>query len=658
MFSRLNILAREPHRCSPGIWPVSALLALCALSSFGQQITINFSQFSGPTQYANTQAAPFLNTMGATFTGGAILTHETNIVVGGTVYGAAQICLGCGTAIGIDFATPVSSFSMLLINGLPSTVTYAIIDDFGTTDVTLTSFATQLVSLPDKKITHVSIQASTLGTVEWDFSITNVKFTPAPAALVDPVPALITKSGITQNTAFLCAGGTIVKNVVSDGVTQALVRIQASTVGEQFSLTLYNDLNVVSSNPAQDGTLALLGSPPTALPIVTAVSTPNGPMAFGVYTAPKDFARTNADNSLGKRDGYIYVQSLANQTSFYVVNIGIVRPPVFLIHGLWDSDAGWSNYATLTSDSRFYTGKANWGGPLPSISAVSPSSLTFAGNYPGASSVGVAYSAPTVLKQLNDFIDNFKFANQAAAVQADIIAHSMGGLMTKGLRQVTTFTGPYNYQAGPIHKVITIGTPHLGSPLALQLLSGNNNCLVGLLSFAGMWPIDTVVFSLGSGTKYTGAVNDLQGDGTGGELSAFLKSTQTTPAIQFPTAMIAGTYNAANFAGLISLQKSTIAGFGAAICPHDTITINYLLTANWAGLMGSPSSDGIVPLTSELNNTPPVNNALVINGIVHSGGAEAIGFIGPTELDGAAGSAIQAILLLNEWLTGSDYHPM
>jgi hypothetical protein len=198
----------------------------------------------------------------------------------------------------------------------------------------------------------------------------------------------------------------------------------------------------------------------------------------------------------------------------------------------------------------------------------------------------------------------------------------------------------------------------LGSPLALQLLSGNNNCLVGLLSYVGMAPINNVVFSLGGGQIFSGAVNDLQGDGTGGSLSAFLKSTQITAAIQFPTAMIAGKYDAANFAGLFSLTSSSIAGFGAGLCPHDTITVDYLLTANWAGLMGSPNSDGIVPLTSELDNETPSNPGLVINGIVHSSGAEAIGFNGPTELDGAGGSAIQAIFLLNEWLTGPDYHPM
>jgi hypothetical protein len=426
-------MTSQPERFSP----VLGLLALAGLSLSGQQITIDFSQFSGPTQYANTQAAPYLSTMGATFGGGAILTHETNIVVGGTVYGTAQICLNCTPGMTINFATPVSGFSVLLINGLPNTVTYQINDHFGITNVTLTSFATQVVSLPDMNITELFIQSSTGGSVEWDFSITNLKFTPAPAVLVDPVPTLVGKAGIIQNPAFLSVGGTLVKNVASDGVTQVVVKIRATTVGEQFTLTVHNDLNAVSSNPAQDGAVAVLGSPPTGQPIITAVSTPSGPMAFGVYTAPKDFARTSADDGLGTRNGYIWVQSLTNSTFSPVITVGIVRPPVFLIHGLWDSDAGWSNFSTLTSDPRFYTGKANWGGPLPSIRIVTPPSITLAGTYPSASSVGVAYSAPDVLKQLNDFIYNFKLATQTAAVQADIVAHSMGGLMTKGLRQVT-----------------------------------------------------------------------------------------------------------------------------------------------------------------------------------------------------------------------------
>jgi pimeloyl-ACP methyl ester carboxylesterase len=655
MFSRFSGLTRaRDDRRSPRIWLVPALLGLLALSSSGQQLTINFAGVqSGPSQYAQGSGGPPISTMGATFSGGMILTGETNIIVGGTVYGVAQICVLCSSTMTIDFATGVTNFGVLLINGLPSTVTYNLIDNNGVQqNVTLTSFATQSVFLVDTRITEVKIQSSTADTVPWDFSITNVKFTPAPAALVDPVPGLVVKNGITTDYSLLSSGGTIVRNVASDGVTQVVIRIQANSVGEQLSLILNNDSNVPSTNPSFDGSLSLIGGPPSLSGLtVTAVQTANGPMAFAVYTAPQDFTRSISDEDLAKRGGSISVQSLQNPTFAPTINLQIVRPPIFLIHGLWDSKDGWDNFGGLTEDTRFSTGRANWGGPVVLMNAILPLGPVDVpiGPVPG-SSIGVDYSAPMVLKQLNEFVNSFKRTTSTAAVQVDVVAHSMGGLMTKALREVTTFTGPSNYGKGPIHKVITLGTPHLGSPLALQLLSGQNNCVAAKLASAGLWAFNFVA-PMGS-PPVTGAINDLAGDGQGGSLSVFLKSTKS-PTIQLPMALVAGRYNFANEGGLYSPKSSTMASTVAAVCSNDSIP-KALAAHDWASIMGTPDGDGIVPLTSELNGQS--NPANVINGIVHSSGAVSLGFNGPTELAGEPGSAIAnlVIQLLNEFVFGAS----
>jgi pimeloyl-ACP methyl ester carboxylesterase len=57
-----------------------------------------------------------------------------------------------------------------------------------------------------------------------------------------------------------------------------------------------------------------------------------------------------------------------------------------------------------------------------------------------------------------------------AAAQADVIGHSMGGLLTRIWTQNRTFYGTFqfyqsrlNYYTGNVHKLITIDSPHLGS---------------------------------------------------------------------------------------------------------------------------------------------------------------------------------------------------
>jgi triacylglycerol esterase/lipase EstA (alpha/beta hydrolase family) len=50
-----------------------------------------------------------------------------------------------------------------------------------------------------------------------------------------------------------------------------------------------------------------------------------------------------------------------------------------------------------------------------------------------------------------------------AAVQADVVAHSMGGDVARTMPTLATFTGQSTYGLGPVHKLITIGTPHRGN---------------------------------------------------------------------------------------------------------------------------------------------------------------------------------------------------
>ena len=102
-----------------------------------------------------------------------------------------------------------------------------------------------------------------------------------------------------------------------------------------------------------------------------------------------------------------------------------------------------------------------------------------------ANSLGFAYNAPSVLAQINNFIANYRTSANVASVKADIVAHSMGGDVSRTMFLLSNFltntTFP-TFGAGPINKLITIATPHLGTPVAADLLASNNACVRNVLA--------------------------------------------------------------------------------------------------------------------------------------------------------------------------------
>jgi hypothetical protein len=100
-----------------------------------------------------------------------------------------------------------------------------------------------------------------------------------------------------------------------------------------------------------------------------------------------------------------------------------------------------------------------------------------------------------------NIIDALQQLNKSgfAAAQADVIGHSMGGLLTRIWTQDPRFhNSRLNYGAGNVHKLITIDSPHLGSFSANALALLTVNFTLTQLANQWGWSINT------------GAVQDLQ----------------------------------------------------------------------------------------------------------------------------------------------------
>jgi hypothetical protein len=200
------------------------------------------------------------------------------------------------------------------------------------------------------------------------------------------------------------------------------------------------------------------------------------------------------------------------------------------------------------------------------------------------------------------------------------------------------------FGAGPINKLITIATPHLGTPVAALLLASNNACVRNVLAGDGDYALASITFS---GQTVDGAVADLEGNGFGSSLSPALANLQSSQP--FKTAYIAGIATSANLNGLSCIFCT--AEVVRALCSGNPLAGD-LTATKWTTIYGQ-NNDTIVPLDSALNNIP---GGQQFSGVIHTAALETLDFKGPSVLDAAPGVSSEVINLLNEPPTGGDFH--
>ncbi len=484
-------------------------------------------------------------------------------------------------------------------------------------------------------------------------------FLATPASIYDPVPDLLNGPKVVGvddivGTGFgrdkLATLGRPVLGVSADGVSQVLIRIPAANEGDQFSISVLNDQQDTSSSTDQDGGLGNTGSDnfDSHQVLATAVSTNSGPFAFAVYRAPVDFVRgknfpQDASSTSTSRKVTIKIDSLGGSSS---LQVAIVRPPVVLIHGLWGNSSTWKNFAGAFPG--FQVGYANYSSPVGPAILVSdplylPLTLPNIATFAKANSLGFKYNAPNVLGQIRNEVQKLKLGTNpagipVAAIQADIVAHSMGGDITRTLPLEDDFFRNPSFGKGEIHKLITIDTPHLGSPLPIQLLKSRNACVRVMLAATGQISFNSVTFL--NFQTVPGAIGDLQGDGhdaDSGIISDALANIRNPGIYPVSTALIAGTVAQGNLLGLDTETlpraiKCLCGSFALPLCgalPSSPLA-DSLTSAGWPTIFGGPS-DAIVSLNSQMNGLDPSMGSTVSG--VHSGALNLLGFGGPSVLD-------------------------
>ncbi len=363
-------------------------------------------------------------------------------------------------------------------------------------------------------------------------------------------------------------------------------------------------------------------------------------MVFALYQPPTDFSRGGDDDNATNRFVSFQAQVATASPIVESLPLTILRPPVMLVHGLWGGMSDWNTFTTFITDQRFNVSLANYdyaiGGSITASvpGGYAPAILASA----SGNALGFDFNAPLVLSEIQAAVQNFRQANNAAAAQMDVVAHSMGGTITRTLQNLPGFTSSLSFGIGIVHKLITIGTPHLGTPLATQLIQTNNTCTRNLLAANNKIAFFTATVSGVSGVS--GGIGDLHGDGsTQLNSSPALNRIYNSNGPMVPTATLAGTTTPSNLTTLDdTISRAHYIRHKCA--STDPLAAN-LTSTGWNTVFAGNANDGVVPLLSQLNG----GSSGQVTGLIHSAGLTRLSFSGPSELDPNTTNAIQTLLI-------------
>jgi pimeloyl-ACP methyl ester carboxylesterase len=282
-------------------------------------------------------------------------------------------------------------------------------------------------------------------------------------AIIDPNPSMILDNGSLNTDQSKMNLNARVTGAATDGVTKLLLVADA-------------DVPVTFSLPdPKDGALYSLDEQGT---LTTQISiTPQNGKAVCVYEVPDGYG---VDNPVGGRNITVQAYYTSDNTHQTNINIHLITPPVVLVHGMWSNPAVWST--GYSKSFSYYLSQKAYG--IPSTNRT-PYFYTFAADYekdnfrtfdpldkesiPGRLAVKNA---------IDEGLSYYRNSLKIAASQVDVIGHSLGGLLTRSL--ATNQLIPYNYFSketyikGYVHKLITLGSPHKGSPFGGFLIKYEN----------------------------------------------------------------------------------------------------------------------------------------------------------------------------------------
>lgn len=259
----------------------------------------------------------------------------------------------------------------------------------------------------------------------------------------NPNPSLVNDDGTINPDISNLSFENDVTGAATDGVTKLLLLAKSD---DPLTFSLEN---------TKEGKLSSLSDQEQYQNNITANSV-TGKVAV-IYTVPDGYGKEFA---AGGREIKIKVRNIKNDST--TISLNLITPPVVLVHGMWSDPEVWKTGGFVD-----YLYNAQLLAPFLADYA-QHNAETF--NPENAESV---YGITAVLSKIKEALEAYR-NNKIAVTQVDVVGHSLGGLMARSFSQQPTFKFKTNYYQGSIHKLITLGTPHRGSPLGPELYRNRN----------------------------------------------------------------------------------------------------------------------------------------------------------------------------------------
>ena len=242
--------------------------------------------------------------------------------------------------------------------------------------------------------------------------------------------------------------------------------------------------------------------------------------AGNVYRSPIEFNLSNLSDTNRTRDlrPAVKIQSQVETTAGKSRAFVIVRPAVVLVHGINSNPETWNIAVQALQARGFETehfrvnhgGGADHGNGAIEISSQLVAQMTekaiasfqgaeFQGPNGNSYRVFPSLAAPTtVTKPMFPKTAHANAGRKIVAQKVDVIAHSYGGLLSRWyMEQSGTFEAKRN-----VRKLITLGTPHLGSPQANMVREVLKNGLIANAKAEGVGSVERNMLKLMDDLQY------------------------------------------------------------------------------------------------------------------------------------------------------------
>lgn len=246
---------------------------------------------------------------------------------------------------------------------------------------------------------------------------------------------------LTTKKDLLAAASVSRYGIVADGVTRLLLRIRTD---KPVSFSLSPGVGTLTKIDGSERGTSVFVEPVTAR---------GEQEVFAVYQAPATYSGTNQPSVVTIR-AQIYSGPVAENIE---ERIDVYRPPVILVHGVWSDSSTWNRLVDRLRDNHY---------------DVCDTCLADYGDDPAGSFDPFSPGRPIqeLASRVDRTLELYRRSGRAIS-QIDVVAHSLGGLVSRAFAsRGSAYRRLDNYLAGDFHKLITFGTPHSGTNIAVWLL--------------------------------------------------------------------------------------------------------------------------------------------------------------------------------------------